>query len=391
MTQESLRDGSDVLTAESSSKRGQIVSNLSPGRLRTRRAQIDALRAIAVGWVLFDHFWLASGTGPVGRLSVRMFLLISGYLITHILLSSRDEVERKSASVTGILRSFYARRALRIVPAYFAVIGLTWLLHAKDFAGSLPWHLLFQSSVLFALTNQWGPPGQLAHLWTLSVQEQFYLLWPLVMLFTPRRGVTASILAISAVGPVFRCSLVGLGLDDTVGAYTLLPASITAICAGAGAALLERHGRAPAWLATPRPRWLLAALALFAAVNLAPTPDWTTYLIFDYLWLIPLSALLLSVSIGIEGPLGRLLDQPWLQYIGRISLGVYLYQWLASEAAEWILGKAHIGADNGPMLFAATIVLSVAFAFISWNLMEKPINAFKRLFPYVPQPRATPA
>ena len=356
----------------------------------SRRGQIDSLRILAVVWVLFDHFALAAGSGPMGRLSVRLFLLISGYLITHILLRSRDAMEREKTPLRKVLVNFYARRALRIAPAYYLLLFLTWQWGAEDFQASLPWHLSFQSSLLFAKTQSWGPPYQLAHLWTLSVQEQFYLLWPAIVLLVRRGALGLWVGAIAATGPVFRLGMVLLGLDDTAGAYTLLPASATALCTGAAAAMLERRRAIPAWFAGSRPYWLIGAAAAFAVATLAGWPDRLHYLFLEFVWLIPLAALLLSASRGIEGPVGRVLDQPWLQYLGRISLGVYLYQNLALAAAKWLLGAADLPTGSGPAAFVATTLFSVAFALASWKLLEQPVNGFKRLFPY-PWSRRSPA
>lgn len=358
-----------------------ISPPVQPTPAAPRRGQIDALRILAVVWVLFDHFWL-SGSGPMGRLSVRLFLLLSGYLITHILMRARDAMEREQAPLRRVLVNFYARRALRIAPAYYLLILLTWGLGNEDFHGSLPWHLSFQSSLLFARTQGWGPPYQLAHLWTLSVQEQFYLLWPAIVLLVPRTALVHWVVAIAATGPLFRVAMVMLGLDDTAAAFTLLPASATSLCVGAFAAMAERKRSVPGWFAGPRPVWLLGAAAAFAVVILADLPDRLHYLALEFVWLPPLAALLLSAAKGIEGPVGRLLGLGWLQYLGRISLGVYLYQNLASAAGKWVLDGLGLPTTNGPGLFASTCVFSIAFALVSWKLLEQPVNGWKRLFPY---------
>ncbi len=356
----------------------------------SRRGQIDALRILAVVWVLFDHFWLAAGSGPMGRLSVRLFLLISGYLITHILLRARDAMEHEKAPLRRVLANFYARRALRIAPAYYLLIFLTWQWGGEDFQKSLPWHLSFQSSLLYAKTNGWGPPYQLAHLWTLSVQEQFYLLWPAIVLLVRRGALGIWVAAIAATGPLFRVGMVMLGLDDTAGAYTLLPSSATALCVGAAAAMLERRRAVPDWFSGPRPSWLIGAGIAFAALSFSGLPDWLHYTVLEFVWLLPLAALLLSAAKGIEGPVGRLLDQKWLQYLGRISLGVYLYQNLAFAAAKWMLGAAKLPTSNGPAVFLATTGFSLVFAVISWKLLEQPVNGYKRLFPYPWTRKAAP-
>ncbi len=347
-----------------------------------RRGQIDALRIVAVIWVLFDHFWLAAGSGPMGRLSVRLFLLISGYLITHILLRARDAMEREQTPLRRVLTNFYVRRVLRIAPAYYLLIFLTWQWGGEDFRHSLPWHLSFQSSLLYAKTQSWGPPYQLAHLWTLSVQEQFYLLWPAIVLLVRRGALGLWVAAIAATGPIFHVVMVMLGLDHTAGAYTLLPSSATALCVGAAAAMLERRRAVPAWFAGARPYWLIGAAVAFAAVALADLSHRLHYLFLEFVWLPPLAALLLSAAKGIEGPLGRVLDQKWLQYLGRISLGVYLYQNLAFAAGKWLLVEAGLPTANGPAVFLATAAFSILFALVSWKLLEQPVNGWKRLFPY---------
>lgn len=357
-------------------------SRSASAAVSSRRGQIDSLRILAVVWVLFDHFCLTAGSGPMGRLSVRLFLLISGYLITHILLRSRDAMEREKTPLRKVLVNFYARRALRIAPAYYLLIFLTWQWGAEDFQSSLPWHLSFQSSLLYAKTQSWGPPFQLAHLWTLSVQEQFYLLWPAIVLLVRRGALGLWVAAIAATGPLFRLAMVMLGLDDTAGAYTLLPSSATALCIGAAAAMIERRRAVPGWFAGPRPYWLIAAAAVFAVVTLAGWPDRLHYLLLEFLWLAPLAALLLSAAKGIEGPVGRLLDQRWLQYLGRISLGVYLYQNLAFATAKWLLGGAGLPTTNGPAAFVITSAFAILFALASWKLLEQPVNGWKRLFPY---------
>ena len=354
----------------------------APAAAVSRRGQIDALRILAVVWVLFDHFYLTAGSGPMGRMSVRLFLLISGYLITHILLRSRDAMERERTPLRKVLTNFYVRRALRIAPAYYLLIFLTWQWGAEDFQGTLPWFLSFQSSVLFAKTQSWGPPYQLAHLWTLSVQEQFYLLWPAIVLLVRRGALGLWIAGIAATGPIFRVGMVMLGLDDTAGAYTLLPSSATALCIGAAAAMLERKRAVPGWFAGSRPWWLIGAAIAFAVATLAGWPDRLHYLILEFLWLIPLAALLLSAAKGIEGPIGRVLDQKWLQYLGRISLGVYLYQNLAFAAASSHLAAADLPTTNGPAAFVVTSIFAIVFALVSWKLLEQPVNAWKRLFPY---------
>ena len=348
-----------------------------------RRGQIDALRALAVGFVLFDHYAMPEGSGPVGRLSVRLFLIISGYLITEILLRARNEAEKTGSGPGEPLIAFYLHRLLRIAPAYFLVVGLTYALHPADFPGNvLAWHASFQSSIFFARHDSWDLPWRLSHLWTLSVQEQFYLLWPLVVLFIPRRYLLAVTLSLMLIGPIFRLTMVALGQQETVAAFTLLPASLSAIGVGAVAALLEQRSAAPkASAGVDPPIWLAIGLCLFILACLVPHDFRWDYLVLEYVWLAPLTGLLLSASQGLRGPLGRVLDQAWLQYLGRISLGIYLYQWLAYDAVAALFPAGDPLIGRGLLRLVLVTPVCIALAALSWTFLERPVSRLRRLLP----------
>lgn len=347
--------------------------------LSRRSGQIDALRIIAVTAVLFDHFGLVLGHGPIGRLGVQFFLVISGYMISLILLRGQADIRAGEVSPGRVMLSFYVRRGLRILPAFYIALAVTWWLHRPDFAGSLWWHALFGSNILFAITNQWGPPWELAHLWTLSLQEQFYLIWPLVLLFLPHRWLGKSLIVIALCGLLFRVGAVMLGLNHAVGALTLLPGSITALCAGSGLAILETKKAVPRWLAEPGVIWPSVACAAFALANLVNTPGELDYLLLEDIWLVPLVALLYAAKNGIAGPVGRALDLKVLQYLGRISLGVYLYQFIALDVVSHIFPWL---PRKGPVLVALIAMTAVGLAMISWHLVEKPIGSLKAMANY---------
>ena len=154
--------------------------------------QLDSIRAIAVILVLIWH-WLPKTsilntfrTGPFG---VTIFFVLSGFLITKILLDNRNNAERLNNSKGTVLKSFYSRRILRIFPAYYLTVFLTLLLHRKlglsfpfpEFLSSITYTSDFY---VFEL-KKW--PLLTPHFWSLSVEEQFYLIWPLIILFIPKK------------------------------------------------------------------------------------------------------------------------------------------------------------------------------------------------------------
>ncbi len=143
------------------------------------RPQLDGLRAIAVMAVVFQHFapsgW--SKVIPWGGLGVTLFFVLSGYLITGILLKGREE--------PGMLRHFYIRRALRIFPVYYATLLIAALLAIPPVRETFWWHAFYLSNVLFALKNSYF--GAVSPFWSLAVEQHFYLIWPWVVLFVPRK------------------------------------------------------------------------------------------------------------------------------------------------------------------------------------------------------------
>jgi len=124
-------------------------------------------------------------------------------LITGILLDCRGLVARGQSAVTTV-RQFYIRRFLRIVPAYYGVLLVTWLLGVPDVRATIKWDLLYLTNIYFVRANDWL--HVVSHLWSLAVEEQFYLVWPAVILFVPRRRLRATVLAVAAAGVVFRAA-----------------------------------------------------------------------------------------------------------------------------------------------------------------------------------------
>jgi peptidoglycan/LPS O-acetylase OafA/YrhL len=239
----------------------------SGGRLR----QLDALRAVAVGGVLFAHFvpaghplaalhWL-----PWGDLGVQLFFVLSGFLITGILLGCQREVDAGRQSVAFSLRQFYVRRCLRIFPAYYLTLGLTSLSLWPIVRETLPWHAGYASNFYLASLGAWR--DTVSHLWTLSVEEQFYLLWPLVVLLVPRRRLLRVVIGVVVAAPLFRLATFAAGAPE-LWRVVLLPSCMDALGLGALLACLEAD---PARDAARR------ALARAGLVGPSPsTPSWSS-------------------------------------------------------------------------------------------------------------------
>ncbi|MDK1373843.1 MULTISPECIES: acyltransferase [unclassified Sinorhizobium] len=353
-----------------------------------RDRQLDGLRAIAVTMVLYGHFYAADGS-YWGHMGVRLFFVLSGFLITRLLLDAREDARFEPATA---LKSFYARRALRIFPPYFAVLGIVWLIDLESSKTVLAWHALYLSNFWYALQDAWTP-WVLCHTWSLSIEEQFYVVWPLIVLIAPRRSIAAICVGVIVCSVAYRFYW-PFTSEPSLARDLLPPASMDALASGALLAAYRSENAAwPQWARLSWMPLLGASVFLFwlRPATLTPMLEWLGWIGLEVFPLLPLTMLVGNCSTGICGHLGRLTEFPPLTALGRISYGVYLYHAivlaLAVKAQPWLpVNVSEQGVGRFLVAGAATLLI----ASISWLVFEKPLNALKRHFPYV-RPRASGA
>jgi peptidoglycan/LPS O-acetylase OafA/YrhL len=329
----------------------------------------------------------------LGGIGVRVFFVLSGFLITGILLRTRLAADGNGGSRGVALRRFYIRRVLRIMPLFYCALAIAWLGRVAGVRPAIWWHAAYLSNVRFFLDNAahpggWG--GHVAHFWSLAVEEQFYLVWPWIIFFAPRRWLPAIALGAAAVGPLFRYVVGTITGNDIT--PVLLPGCIDSLALGAYLAmtvvpeldshpLVRRVGIPALW----------AGLALFVVYVAAERSEtwWTFQLVsFDLavalvgLWLVARAAQ------GMGGPAGRLLGSAPMRYLGTISYGIYVYHLLLPDLFPKIaarLGRPDLltplGDQTIPFL-AFYAGATVVVAAISWHCFEAPINRLKDRFEY---------
>jgi peptidoglycan/LPS O-acetylase OafA/YrhL len=341
--------------------------------------QFDGLRAIAVLAVMSDHFAADIPNFPLpdwihlGTTGVRLFLVLSGYFITASLRRACTRVDRGEFAATGALRSFYWRRLLRILPAYgvFACIGLALDLGAmRQHSG---WLLTGTVNWLIAWKNDW--PISISHLWSICVQEQFYVVWPLVILFLPRRWVLRAIIAAAIAGVGFRvgCVLFSVPL---IPRWVLPFGSLDSLAIGAAL------GWCGARLPPSRGGWPLAIIScvMLAAAAYLRNGDSAQLLsvLVEPLEAVALGILVARTVTGFDGWLGRVLSARALAYAGQISYGLYIYHMLVSLLADrWLPDSARWMIDIPTVRLFTLGTGTLLFATISWSLLEQPINRFR--------------
>ena len=343
--------------------------------------QLDGLRALAVLAVWAAH-WDA-GLGPAfnavpwGRLGVWLFFVLSGFLITGILLGYADEVER-GALPREAIKVFYIRRALRILPAYYVLLLATVLVN-QQIRYAFFWHLTYTSNILFSLPGQRDVLG--AHFWTLSVEEQFYVFWPLLVLLLFRRHLLRVAAALVVVGLAFRTCLCCAGCTGPAMGL-LLFGSLDHFGLGAIIAYLAHRRLAQA---RNRFQWLGMVLGLSATVGLLAAGDRLP--IQAGLVLLPTATAFAFAGIvgraaaGFGG-LGRwCLEARPVTFLGRISYGLYLYHPFVSWAAIVLVRRAKMPFPAAPALqFLIFGAVTVLVAVLSWTLIEQPANRLRTRF-----------
>ena len=346
-----------------------------------RDHQLDGLRATAVTMVLYDHLFAGDGS-YLGHIGVRLFFVLSGFLITRLLLEARSAA---TFEPRASLRAFYARRALRIFPPYLALLLVVWVSGMEPSRKILLWHGLYLSNFWYALEDSWSP-WQLCHTWSLSIEEQFYLLWPLIILFAPRARIERICIGAIAISVLYRLCWPITGAPS-LARDLLPPASLDALAAGA--LLAAYRSRSTGWPRWVEASWIPLAIASLLLLPLRnfPAPHviaWARWIAVEVLPLVPLVFIVGSSSAGIGGRLGQVLASPPFTAVGRVSYGIYLFHPIVLALAVW--AQPWIPADvsvQGAGRFLVTTAGTLMVAGFSWFALERPLNSLKRHFPYV--------
>ncbi|HET7681517.1 MAG TPA: acyltransferase [Xanthobacteraceae bacterium] len=324
--------------------------------------QLDGLRGLCVIAVVYTHYW-PKDYWPFGvfwaPLGVIGFFVLSGFLITSVLL--RDLAT--APTLPAAYGSFLARRALRLYPILLVVLLAASALHIGQTRETLAWHLFYLTNFYMAAISEW--PVAFGHLYSLAVEEQFYLIWPLALFFLPRRLVPAALLLLVFTAIVFRIAWVAAGLGDT-GMHVLTPAAFDALALGALLAFIKtKHKALPIIGLIGFSLWLASEWIVFPYrpdLNLIFFSVGTTGAAMFFMWAVA------RLADGVSGPVGAVFNNAVLRYIGIISYGIYLLHGFM----PYFLGATGYYIPPSQFYPVATVA-TVVLAALSWHLLERPI------------------
>ncbi|MFL5244662.1 MAG: acyltransferase family protein [Gemmataceae bacterium] len=354
--------------------------------------QLDGIRAVAIFAVMLAHFlpidFLISRVAQWGRLGVVLFFTLSGFLITGILLGYRDfSASGRGSPWTG-LRVFYIRRFLRIFPVYYLTLGVLALGGYQYVRQYFLWHVSYTSNI--SIAHFGGLYGYSVHLWSLCVEEQFYLIWPCLVIFTPKRALGKVTLGVIAGSLVFKTVGSLAGMSAVAATFTLFGCldslalgALLAICRHEGwvnSKTLARFAWGGFFLGLPFMAFMQILIARSGIKVAASAPyvafmDLATALIF--------APFLQNAASRSTDLVGRALSWAPLRYVGKISYGVYIFHYFLVPACQNVFRRMGWNMpDRGLATFCICTALAVALASISWHVLESPLNGLKRHFQF---------
>ena len=346
------------------------------GKTREKIPQLDALRGIAILLVIAHNATLHYGTTSYlhplfdrGWMGVDLFFVLSGSLISGILLDTKES--------PNYFKNFYARRVLRIWPLYYCLLAFMFVVlpHASAsqgvaiFAKSSPWWaypLFLQNFLLPLSTDAAGPLGVT---WSLAIEEQFYLVWPIIVRFLSKRQVAILAIAEIAASPFLRYFLAA----HHIHIYANFFCRLDGLMLGAFLAALVRSKD------FVRERYIGLALAVLAVA----TPLAVIFDLRQAEWIV---FTFTSLAAGAVVYLAMFWQQKWFQwplanrfllFTGTISYGLFLLHKIAFAGVDGL----HVNSAKHPLLALGVILIgSYVLAITSWNVLEQPFLRLKRFF-----------
>lgn len=339
---------------------------------------LNGIRALAVFFVILSHRFPQGHvihTFPLGSYGVDIFFVLSGFLISRSLFSQIIANNEGIVSKQIILKSFFYKRCLRIFPIYYLLLLFMYLssgVIGNQFKENVLWYLFYSSNYLNFFENRWF--GSLAHFWSLSVEEQFYIFWPLLLLFVFKKRILMLIFSLVIVGTIYPFLL-----DGKSSILTL--ACVNAFAIGALLAYVEiiNPNYKYIFIKTLKIVFLPVLILVFLHHVVLNIPYFSERLAISIIAVAIISYCLYnSKSFLVTNILGNKI----LNFIGVISYGIYLYHNVVPKYWSWGLRKMNITTPSLKYQFSyfeffIQTIFIIGISYLSWIIIERPILKLK--------------
>ena len=310
------------------------------------------------------------------EIGLYFFLTLTGFLITRVLLRDRTAGEALEKPWRRMaFRHFLKRRAIRILVPCYAAMLFAWTVGAPDLRAHPLVYAVHLANFHIAMLPDW--PSGTAHYWTLAIQMQFYLMWPLVIFLVPRRALLPVLLLFSALAPFSRWLLMHhFPQVNHPGAISSAAADYFGI--GALLALAMEHGMKPGDRRLGIASWI--AFVLYVVLYVSDESGHTVPGLRHFqqtLVSITFAGLISATLHGFSGPLGKILEHPAIQHVGKLSYGLYLFHtaiplFLGFAAPFLWWPSVPQGARIGAIFLA-----SWGVAWLCWRYLEQGLDRFR--------------
>ena len=318
---------------------------------------------------------------------VNIFFVLSGFLITGILLKAKIQIETSGLKKGMALKNFYIRRTLRIFPVYYLLLFIFWLLKDPSIQENGVYYVTYTSNFLFYMQTAF--PARLAHLWSLAVEEQFYVVWPWLIILVNRKFI-----------PYLICLFLLIGIssnyiftDHGWWVEILTPACFDAFAIGALLSYYALYQQDIITSIQTKYKWfflIIVVIFILGAFGFFILPPRTGHA------LLAVSMIYYCLFKNNNRIVNFIFNNKWLMGIGKISYGIYLYHLFIPELWQWINKKFNLNnidffynqampVSLKPLwLFIQEFSFLLLISILSWKLIEKPVNDLKKRFQNMP-------
>jgi peptidoglycan/LPS O-acetylase OafA/YrhL len=364
-----------------------------------RDIEIDGLRGLAVGMVLAWHFigipaWASEGRAYqalfriflLGGAGVNLFFVLSGFLITRIIIT-------RNQSNTLFLRNFYARRALRILPPYFLLLAVFWVIvwnsgvqnNVFNDQISLWRFLTFTQNFWMAEKASYGPDG-ISVTWSVAIEEQYYLVFPILALILPKSRLPVFLACIAVTSVVWRACIFALDPSNNFPSDLGTLARLDGLAIGGLIACAFNNPQWTKWLRTNLVGLRRAMLWSFVMLLFVRRDSGSLMAYIGHTTLNLCSALVITnilLNLGSTSVWMHTLRSRGLRFLGRISYSLYLFHPIIIATAFLLTGYPKtLSGWPQVLLLIGSLMLSLFFCHLLFNRFEKKLIDFGRKIPY---------